>query len=814
MISRFMAKLQEKPRRLLLVFGALVVLSLLSIPRIRVDTDMFSLLPQDLPGLSEFLGVSRTFGALDAVYGLFEGPDGPRARVYVDAFARQCTASGRIAHVVARFPREAVAARGVPPQTVLFLAPEDLTELRKRLDPSGYPEALARVRRTLLSPLGARAAPWIQKDPLGLQLVLLRGLQRLPRPAGLDPEGYWGREQDGRYRIFVYVQPAAPPGDIEFSEALMTDLRAADAAAREEVGGSPGELRALFTGAHAVSVEEARALRSDMVGTPGLSLALVLAVCWVYFRGIRPIAALGACLGISMVLGVGFVSLFLGRINVATAGFAAVLCGIADDYGVHLYNGLRHQGPHGLREVFRVEGRSVTLGALTTAAAFLVLVTSAFPGLRQFGILMAASTLASLLAMGTVFLTLAGRPRKPHTALTRPFRVWEGWLWRRRGWVLVGAATLLLLAGLGWPRTRFEPNLRKLSATGETQAAEEQILRLFGNRLEPLVFWWEGEKLAEGLRAMDELERSASGNPAVDHAETPLLFHPKPRGAEAAREVLGDLDPARVRTALESAIRKAGLRPAAFDAGIAFDAELVRIARLDSDAALDESLLPPELQASWGSRFVKIDGNKVHLAAYVFPSQRITRPDEARRLAESLGVRGPRWKIAGFGLLSGPLQDLLLRDLRRTTTIAALLVVAVALIGLRSPVRALLALLPVAAATVATGGLMGLLGIPFNVINFAAVPLILGLGIDYGLHLVTVAWARPEKPVSEILSDTGFAITSNTATTLLGFGALLAARHGGLVSFGGLACLGVALSWLATIALLPPLLRLCRGGRP
>ncbi|MEW6489180.1 MAG: MMPL family transporter, partial [Thermodesulfobacteriota bacterium] len=137
-----------------------------------------------------------------------------------------------------------------------------------------------------------------------------------------------------------------------------------------------------------------------------------------------------------------------------------------------------------------------------------------------------------------------------------------------------------------------------------------------------------------------------------------------------------------------------------------------------------------------------------------------------------------------------------------------------ALLGLRSPTRALLALLPAALASGATFGLLGLLGIPLNPMNFVAVPLVLGLGIDDGLHLVTQAWKRPEQPIAAILAESGWAVTCTTATTLAGFGALLTARHGGLVSLGGLVCLGVALSWAATVVVLPPLLRWERGGRP
>jgi len=818
-IARFLARLQERPKLLVAGFALLVAVAAGGMLRLRIDTDLFSLLPRDLPGLGEFLEASRTFGTLDAVYGLLEAPDSATAHAYADAFATAAKASPRVRYVVARFLRETVAARGVPPEAVLFSTPEDLRELRRRLDPAGFPEAMERVRGTLLSPLGARAAYWVQADPLGLQPVLLRALRSRPTPGGLDPEGYWGRGEDGSYQVFVYVEPARAPGDLAFSEGLVADLRdAADRARQALDAADPGaaELRAGFTGAHVVAVEEARALRTDLVGTPGVSLALVLAVCWIYFRRARPIAALGVSLGVSMLLGLGSVGLFTGGVNAATAGFAAVLCGIADDYAVHLYNRRRHGGAGGLAEVFRVAGRSVGLGAATTAAAFLVLACSSFPGMRQFGLLMAGTTLASLVVMTTLFVALAGEPREtPSAVIPRLAAAWEGTLWRHRVLILGAcAAAVPALFWVGMREIRFEPNLRNLSAPGETQRVQEKILRLFGNRLEPVVLWWEGGELAEGLAAVADVERAAAASPAVDHVETPLLFHPSPASARAAQEELRGVDPEAVAEALREAARAANHRPEAFAAAEAYAAEVLRLAALPAAEALARSLLPPEMGEAWGGRFSRRTSTGFAVAAYVYPAERLTSPDEARAFARDLGASGSPWRVAGIGLLTEPLQQRLLQDLRTTSALAALLVVGVAILGLRSPVRAALALAPVAVASAVTLGLLGLLGIPLNPVNFVAIPLVLGLGIDYGLHLVTVAWAEPDRTVAEVLAESGVAITSNAATTLFGFAALLVARHGSLASLGSLACLGIAVSWLATLGILPPLLRLARGGKP
>lgn len=813
MIARWLARLQGRPRALVGAGLVLLGLAVASASRIRVETDLFRLLPADVPGLAELLDAAGAFGAMDAAFGLLEADTAEEARAYADAFTHEAARSPRVIYAVARFPVEEMVARGVPPEAVFFVGPEVLQEVRGRLDPRGFPAVAARLRRVLLSPTGARAAPWLQRDPLGVQVLLGRGLAALPRPGGLDPRGYLGREVEGRYRVLVPVRPATPPGDLAFSQAFMADLRAAEERARLAAGPAGGGLRAGFTGGHAVAVEEAEALRTDIAGTLALSLAGVLAVFWAFFRRGRVVAALGACLVASLAAGLGLLGLYPGRLHAVTAGFAAALCGLAVDYGIHVYNGVCHRRPEGLEEMYRVVGRSVAFGALTTAAAFLALAVSRFPGMREFGLTMAAGVGAALAVMTTVFVPLAGAPRPLPQGSGRLAARWEAWAWRhRRGLVIGVGAAVVLVCWAGWPRATFEPNLRRLAASGETWRVQEEVLELFGNRLEPLVFRWRGEDPAEGLAAMDRLRERARGAPGVDHVETPLLFRPTPAGAEAARAALADLNPDRLCGELKQAVAGAGLVPDAFGGACdALDA-LVAAARLPPHKALTRSLAPAGLGAAWEDRFVARGGTD--LAAYVYPSRRLTDPEEAETLARELGADGPGWTVSGIGILTGPLRTLLAGDLARSTLLTCALVAAAALGGVRSARRAALALLPAAVAAAVTLGALGLLGIPLNPMNFVAVPLVLGLGIDDGLHLVTQAWQRPGDSVSQVLAESGRAISCTTATTLAGFGALLAARHSGLVSLGALVCLGVAAAWLTTVVLLPPLLRWSRDGRP
>jgi predicted RND superfamily exporter protein len=111
-----------------------------------------------------------------------------------------------------------------------------------------------------------------------------------------------------------------------------------------------------------------------------------------------------------------------------------------------------------------------------------------------------------------------------------------------------------------------------------------------------------------------------------------------------------------------------------------------------------------------------------------------------------------------------------------------------------------------------TLGLMGLVGIDLNPANLIGIPLILGIAVDYGVHIVHDALERPGP--YRISASTANSVLVDALTTILGFGALMVASHKGLESLGRVLTLGVTTCTITSLVLLPAILALVRpaGG--
>jgi predicted RND superfamily exporter protein len=117
-----------------------------------------------------------------------------------------------------------------------------------------------------------------------------------------------------------------------------------------------------------------------------------------------------------------------------------------------------------------------------------------------------------------------------------------------------------------------------------------------------------------------------------------------------------------------------------------------------------------------------------------------------------------------------------------------------------------LALLPVAIGTIWMAGFMGIFGIPFNPANIMTLPLIIGIGVTNGIHILN-RFAEEQHP-SILALSTGKAVLVSGLTTVAGFGSLILAQHRGIRSLGFIMAVGVTTCMIVGLTFLPAILNL------
>jgi predicted RND superfamily exporter protein len=182
------------------------------------------------------------------------------------------------------------------------------------------------------------------------------------------------------------------------------------------------------------------------------------------------------------------------------------------------------------------------------------------------------------------------------------------------------------------------------------------------------------------------------------------------------------------------------------------------------------------------------------------------RADELRALAPSAIVLNKQNFVARMVQF---IQD----DLLLVGGMSLLLVILVLGFTFGSLRSVLIALVPVVGGMVWTLGLMGLLGIPFNIINTLVTVFIAGLGIDYGIFFVqTWRGSKGAEDAQRRLQHAGSGVLIAGMTTLFGFGSLALASHPALFTVGITTAIGVLSALVLTLFVVPTLLEWRRNA--
>lgn len=152
--------------------------------------------------------------------------------------------------------------------------------------------------------------------------------------------------------------------------------------------------------------------------------------------------------------------------------------------------------------------------------------------------------------------------------------------------------------------------------------------------------------------------------------------------------------------------------------------------------------------------------------------------------------------------------DLIKRAYLIAGVLALAAVFCLVVLDFQSVTDALLAILPVAVGFAVTFGVLWLVGEQINPANVIVLPLMFGIGVDFGVHMLHRYRVDDATRPLGLSAGTGKGIALTALTTIIGFGAMLVARHRGIASLGFVLALGVALTLLACLTLMPALLEL------
>jgi hopanoid biosynthesis associated RND transporter like protein HpnN len=644
---------------------------------------------------------------------------------------------------------------------------------------------------------------------------------------------------DGKL-CFLLVRPVKEKGSFTAALASVSAARDVSAKVRDQFPG----LSIGLTGLPVLETDEMVAAESDTRLASYIALAGVFLLFIAVYRGLAYPALTVVTLLAGTAWAFGWLTLTIGHLNILSATFAVMLIGMGD-YGVlwvFRYEDARRHGM-GVEEALLHTAEHVAVGNLTAAStlalAFFAGIFADFKAVAELGWIAGCGVLLCAFACFTVLPSLLmlfdRRGVLPFTPEEKKDDTWLSFLFTRPRLVLVVGLIFSLTVGSFALLARYDHNLLHLQAQGlesvqwetelfeHTAGASWHAVAYTATREEALALKSRLEKLPEVSRVIEV----ASLVPPDQEAKRPLVQ--KVRVCLAALPERGQRlphltpAPSNVRASAERA--RAALAPHATDPLLAkvvarLDA-LQQAAASSSGPALrkfDERLAEGLLEQLHGLRDIAtptpitiaemptalreryIGKNQTYLLR-IFAKEDLWDFAPLQRFTHAVASEHKASTGKPFTTLEG--LQAMQWGLFRAGLYAFVVIVFVLWLDFRHLGLTLLAVIPLLLGVVLSVAVLSLAGIPLNPANMIAFPLVLGVGVDNGVHVLHDWLIRRREGLHGVSGAIGRGVLIKALTTMIGFAALMLSTERGLVGLGLILSLGVGCSMLAALVLLP-----------
>jgi hopanoid biosynthesis associated RND transporter like protein HpnN len=636
------------------------------------------------------------------------------------------------------------------------------------------------------------------------------------------------------------------------------------------------ELNIGITGELVLDEDEMQSSISDSTRATLWSLVLVVLMFGVSFHHrARPAMGLFA-LALSVGWTIGYTTLAIGHLNLLTVTFATMLVGLGADFAIHFIYGYEEERARGLppyeamAKTMAHAGVENLTGALTTAIAFWAICFTDFRGVAELGLIAGTGVLLSFLAMATVlpaliFLQEAYRNESPNPE-PRPSWAWllgilEDNLLAYPRLVLAVCLGFTLWCGVQAREVKFDFNLLHLQSPALQSVQTE--MKLLSADEHGVLF---AVSLAENLEEAEKKSKEFSALPSVTQVESVIPLVPKnyPEKAPLLLEIQQLMehvplpnpdDAANSGTSkglmkmgdgfmmLESAFREAYPRliespdpkvrqhardfkdllqrlfktlekmgPGPISDGVTtfqfnLYGDLRSLLQFLKDQQADRPITLDDLPAPIKLRSV---GQTGKILLRIYPKGNPWERDSLGAFIHDIQQIDPN--VIGTPVMVYYHTAALKRAFELSGWYALSAIAVILLLHFRNLKNTLLALMPKVVGVIWMLGLMAYYRVDFNPANFMALPLILGIGLIFGVHVVHRLLDNPHEGIFS--HSTGPAIALSAGTTMAGFGTLMLAHHQGIASLGFLMTAGVGANLVTSLLLLPALMRVISRPQP
>ena len=774
--------------RLLIIAAsiALFAVSIHFVAKLSVKSDFKELLPASAPSVVELNRIQKRVRSTDNLIILVGGVPWEELRPFIDSLASEL--ENKLSDDINRIEYNVTDVKGFfEKNKYLYIDLPDLEEIYDRLK---------------------RRIDWekIKHTPFFLQIA-----EEEPTFETKDIEDKY-RSKTGRYQDYnegyftdnasdlaaIIVWPREGATNVEFSKRLMARIH-------DVIVQTPGydpSIKIAFAGRIKKMASEYEAIIGDILKTTLLCVALIGALVFLYFRKLRMGMLMMIAAGQGTLLSLAIASALIGYLTTQTAFLGSIIVGNGINYSLILmarYIEERRE-KRDLSEALAISlsstWRPTFVAAIVSSASFAALTMAHVRSISQFGVIGGMGMILCWIATYTVlpaWLSLSEKIWQTKVTKSKASTLMEktaNLILSRTNMILKisAAVTVIFIGVIIWfvPRS-LEYDFSRLSfkplsvKDAWEKQATDKLGEIFGESTSPSVVVL--DRSDQESMFCDSITEKDPDERYIEKCKTLLSYVPSQQ-----KEKLGVLHD--MRELLSSSTLKF-LKPDQLE-------EVEKFKKTFNLKELSVEDLPQEVV----EMFKDVDGNQ-GLLAYVYPKADLWNGKELMKFSDMLRQvdlpNGEVVRASGQPVILADLLNTVVKEGPKVTLASFSLVLILVWLNFRNRRVVAAVLSSLVLGVLWLLGCMGIVNIKLNFLNFVALPITFGVGVDYAVNIYQRYRQDGIGSIHKVIANTGGAVILCSLTTIIGYSVLLMSRSRALVSFGlvallgELTCLGAAL---------------------
>ncbi|MBC5837336.1 MMPL family transporter [Flavobacterium muglaense] len=671
----------------------------------------------------------------------------------------------------------------------LFLDKKDYQTIGNKIQNDSVAQALENDYKSLISPTGMVTKDFILKDPLGISFIALKKLQQLSVGDDFELQDGFIFTKDKK-NLLLFITPKLATNETDKNTVFIGQLKSV----KDHLNSTfKGKAQMSYFGATPVAVDNATQIKADVQNTSIFAaVTLILILVFFYRSLLTPIIIfIPSLFGAFFALGILYFT--RGTISAISLGISSILLGETTDYSIYVLTHLRNNKSAKL--LYKDITKPLLLCGITTAVSFLCLFFVKSEALKDLG-LFAALSVVSTSVFSLVLIPLLYKT-KNDLIVPKPNIIDKlgAYSYHKNKYLLVGVLGFLIACLFTYSKVSFNNDLSSLNYMSQdlkkTEEKLEKIADISSKSIYLATYGDDQETVVANNKVLfDALLKEKEASRVLNFSSIGGVVFSKEQQLEKIKEWNKFWDVSK-KTLVKNRIIASGNT-----FGFKENSFSVFYEMLNKDFNLVSIKDYESVKSLFLDEFM---GNK---NGFYTISTLVKVPLDKRDEFVNAIKKQPNLIVIDRQQTNETFLGNLKKNFESLVNYSFIAIFIILFLSFKRIELVIVSIIPILASWLITTGMMGMFGLQFNIINIIVCTLIFGIGVDYSIFM-TSALQKEYTYGKKVLATYKASILLSVATTILGIGVLVFAKHPALKSISIISIIGIFSALVITFTLQP-----------